>query len=77
MVFLAVSAALLIAFVIWASAVLLPFILGVIIAYVLTPLVARCVRARVPRPAAILIVYAVTLTIIPAITSAKRTPVRT
>jgi predicted PurR-regulated permease PerM len=63
-VFLAVSAALLVAFVVWASEVLLPFILGVIIAYVLTPLVARCERARVPRPAAILIVYAVTLTII-------------
>ena len=62
--FLAVSAALVVAFVVWASEVLLPFILGVIIAYVLTPLVARCERARVPRPAAILIVYAVTLTII-------------
>ena len=62
--FLAVSAALLVAFVVWASEVLLPFILGLIIAYVLTPLVARCERARVPRPAAILIVYAVTLTII-------------
>src|SRR6478752_1386517 len=58
-VFLAISAALF-----WASAVLLPFILGVIIAYVLTPLVARCERARLPRPAAILIVYAVTLSII-------------
>jgi len=63
-VFLAISAALLVAFVVWASAVLLPFILGLIIAYVLTPLVARCERARVPRPAAILIVYVVTLTII-------------
>ena len=62
--FLAISAALFLAFVIWASAVLLPFILGLIIAYVLTPLVARCERARVPRPAAILIVYAVTLSII-------------
>ncbi len=63
-VFLSVSALLAVAFVIWASEVLLPFILGVIIAYVLTPLVARCERARVPRPAAILIVYAVTLSII-------------
>lgn len=60
-IFLAISAALLLGFVIWASAVLLPFILGLIIAYVLTPLVARCERARVPRPAAILLVYAVTL----------------
>ena len=63
-IFLAISAALMLAFVVWASAVLLPFILGVIIAFVLTPLVARCERVRIPRPAAILIVYAVTLTII-------------
>jgi predicted PurR-regulated permease PerM len=63
-VFLAVSSVLLVAFVVWAREVLLPFILGLIIAYVLTPLVARCERARVPRPAAILIVYAVTLSIV-------------
>jgi predicted PurR-regulated permease PerM len=63
-VFLSVSAALLVGFVIWASEVLLPFFLGLIIAYVLTPLVARCERARLPRPAAILIVYALTLSII-------------
>ena len=63
-VFLSVSAALLVAFVVWASEVLLPFFLGLIIAYVLTPLVARCERARLPRPAAILIVYALTLSII-------------
>jgi predicted PurR-regulated permease PerM len=63
-VFLAISAALVLGFMVWASAVLLPFILGVIIAFVLTPLVARCERMRIPRPAAILLVYAVTLTII-------------
>jgi len=63
-VFLSISAALLLGFVIWARAVLLPFILGLIIAYVLTPLVARCERARLPRPAAILLVYAVTLSVI-------------
>jgi predicted PurR-regulated permease PerM len=63
-VFLAISALLFVAFVVWAREVLLPFILGLIIAYVLTPLVARCERARIPRPAAILIVYAVTLSII-------------
>ncbi|MEO6599493.1 MAG: AI-2E family transporter [Polyangiaceae bacterium] len=63
-VFLAISAFLFVAFVVWANEVLLPFILGLIIAYVLTPLVARCERARIPRPAAILIVYAVTLSII-------------
>jgi len=44
--------------------VLLPFFLGLIIAYVLTPLVARCERARIPRPAAILLVYAVTISIL-------------
>lgn len=63
-VFLAISALLLLGFLIWAREVLLPFILGLIIAYVLTPLVARCERARIPRPAAILLVYAVTLSII-------------
>lgn len=41
--------------------VLLPFILAVIIAYVLAPLVERVERFRVPRAAAILLVYAVTL----------------
>lgn len=60
-VFLAVSGALTVAFVCWAREVLLPFFLGLLIAYVLTPLVARAERAKVPRPAAILIVYAVTL----------------
>jgi predicted PurR-regulated permease PerM len=59
-----VSGALLVAFVVWASEVLLPFFLGLIIAYVLTPLVARAERARVPRPAAILLVYALTLSVI-------------
>ncbi len=59
--FLAISAALLVAFMFWASEVLLPFFLGAIIAYVLTPLVARCERARIPRPAAILLVYGLTL----------------
>jgi predicted PurR-regulated permease PerM len=41
--------------------VLLPFILALIIAYVLAPLVERVERWRVPRAAAILIVYAITL----------------
>jgi predicted PurR-regulated permease PerM len=63
-VFLAVSGALLVAFVVWASEVLLPFFLGMIIAYVLTPLVARAERARIPRPAAILLVYGITLSVI-------------
>lgn len=60
-VFLAISAAVVLAVLIWAREVLLPFILALIIAYVLTPLVARCERLRVPRVAAILLVYAVSI----------------
>jgi predicted PurR-regulated permease PerM len=60
-VFLAISAALVLLVLLWAHEVLLPFMLALIIAYVLTPLVALAERARVPRAAAILLVYAVTL----------------
>jgi predicted PurR-regulated permease PerM len=56
-VFLSISAALILGLLIWAREVLLPFILGIILAYVLTPLVVLCERAKVPRAAAILIVY--------------------
>ncbi len=59
-VFLVVSAGLTLAVLIWAREVLLPFILALIIAYVLTPLVELCERARIPRPAAILLVYCAT-----------------
>jgi predicted PurR-regulated permease PerM len=59
-VFLSISGALTLALVIWAAEVLLPFIVATIVAYVLTPLVARCERLRMPRAAAILFVYAVT-----------------
>ncbi|HYO96832.1 MAG TPA: AI-2E family transporter [Polyangiaceae bacterium] len=58
--FLSISAAVTLAVLIWAGKVLLPFILAVIIAYVLTPLVAGAERLRVPRAAAILLVYFVT-----------------
>jgi len=61
-VFLAISAALVIGVLVWAHEVLLPFTLALIIAYVLTPLVALAERARIPRAAAILLVYAITLT---------------
>jgi predicted PurR-regulated permease PerM len=61
-IFLAVSGTLVLALLVWAREVLLPFLLALIIAYVLTPFVALLERARVPRAAAILIVYAVTLT---------------
>jgi predicted PurR-regulated permease PerM len=60
-VFLAVSSAVAIALLIWAAEVLLPFILALIIAYVLAPLVERVERWRVPRAAAIILVYVLTL----------------
>jgi len=60
-IFLAISAAFIVAFLWWSSEVLLPFVLALVIAYVLTPLVARCERAKIPRAVSILLVYAVTL----------------
>jgi hypothetical protein len=63
-IFLAVSAFLVLALLVWAREVLLPFVLAIIIAYVLTPLVELCERIRVPRPAAILLVYSTTFGII-------------
>lgn len=60
-IFLAATAAIAIAVLIAARAVLLPFILAVVLAYVLTPLVARLEKRRVPRFAAILLVYMVVL----------------
>lgn len=60
-VFLSVSAVLAVTLIVVARAVLLPFILALIVAYVLTPAVLRIERLRVPRWAAILIVYAVAL----------------
>jgi predicted PurR-regulated permease PerM len=60
-VFLALSSAVVIALLIWAAEVLLPFILALIIAYVLAPLVERVERWRVPRAAAIILVYMLTL----------------
>ncbi len=60
-VFLGASATVAVAVVIAAHAVMLPFVLATVIAYVLTPLVLRLERRRVPRGAAILLVYAVVL----------------
>lgn len=60
-VFVGVSAAVSFAVVIAAHEVMLPFILAAVIAYVLTPLVARVEQRKVPRPLAILLVYAVVL----------------
>ena len=64
MIFLAVSGLLLLALLWWASEVLLPFVLALIIAYVLTPLVALFERVRMPRSLAIITVYALTFALI-------------
>jgi len=60
-VFLAVSSVAIVTLLVCVREVLLPFFLALIIAYVLAPLVERVERFRLPRAAAILIVYAVTL----------------
>ena len=59
--FLAVSGVVIATLLLLVREVLLPFILALVIAYVLAPLVERVERFRVPRAAAILIVYFVTL----------------
>lgn len=59
--FLVISALIVLGIIIAANAVLLPFILALVIAYVLTPLVAWVERKRVPRPLAIVLVYVVVL----------------
>lgn len=60
-VFVGMSAAISVAVMIGAHEVMLPFILAAVIAYVLTPLVARVEQRKVPRPLAILLVYALVL----------------
>ncbi|WP_437502644.1 AI-2E family transporter [Sorangium sp. So ce1099] len=60
-VFLTVSAVLTVAVLVVSHAVLLPFVLALVVAYVLTPAVVRLERARVPRWAAILVVYALVI----------------
>lgn len=60
-IFLALSAACVSAFIIASREVLLPFILAMVVAYVFSPGVRRVERFRVPRWAAILIVYALAL----------------
>ncbi|HEX3598387.1 MAG TPA: AI-2E family transporter, partial [Polyangiaceae bacterium] len=63
-VFLGVSGAVVLGIVFSTHEVLLPFLLAIITAYVLTPAVAFCERYRVPRGAAIILVYAVTIGIL-------------
>ncbi|MDP9036877.1 MAG: AI-2E family transporter [Myxococcota bacterium] len=60
-IFIGVTAALTVAVVVAAREVMLPFVLATVIAYLLTPLVARAERLRVPRPVAVLLVYAIVL----------------
>jgi len=60
-VFLTLSGVVVTALLVCVREVLLPFILAIIIAYVLAPAVARVERWRVPRAAAILSVYFITL----------------
>ncbi len=59
--FLIVSALVVVAVIISAHAVMLPFVMAALIAYVLTPAVAWFEKHRVPRAAAILGVYAFVL----------------
>lgn len=60
-VFLAVSAIVVGTMLIASRAVLLPFVLAMVLAYLLTPLVRIVERRRVPRAAAIILVYVVVL----------------
>lgn len=60
-IFLIVSALFVVAAIWFTREVVLPFILAMIIAYVLTPLVAWCERRGMPRATSIIVVYLVTL----------------
>ena len=60
-IFLVVISAIALAVIALAHAVMLPFVLALVIAYLLTPLVAWVERKRVPRAAAIILVYVVVL----------------
>lgn len=61
LIFLSLSALFAVAILWWASEVILPFIMALIIAYVLTPAVELCERAKIPRAVSIILVYVVTL----------------
>ncbi len=56
-VFLSVSAAIVLGVIVSAHAVMLPFVLAVLIAYLLTPLVAWVESKKLPRGGAIVLVY--------------------
>ena len=60
-IFLIVSGVVALGIIAAAHAVILPFVLALVMAYLLTPLVAWVERKRVPRAAAIILVYLVVL----------------
>lgn len=60
-IFLWTSALLALAIIIATRSVLLPFVLALVLAYVLTPAVSLVERTRLPRWVAVIVVYAVTL----------------
>jgi predicted PurR-regulated permease PerM len=60
-VFLGLSACIAVAIAVAAREIILPFVLAGVIAYVLTPLVAWVERRRIPRVAAVLLVYVAVL----------------
>jgi predicted PurR-regulated permease PerM len=60
-IFLIASAAFVVAVLVASRAVLLPFVLAIVIAYVLYPGVAWFERRKIPRAASILVVYAILL----------------
>ena len=64
--FLAISGAVVAGVLIWSAEILLPFILAVIIAFVLTPFVELCERGRIPRSLSIIIVYILSLSLVSA-----------
>ncbi len=60
-IFLAISGVVAVSILLVASEVLLPFVLGILVAYILLPAVLRLERLKIPRWSAILIVYFLTL----------------
>src|SRR3954468_14770872 len=60
-VFLAIFGIAALVLLVWAREILLPFILAIVVSYILTPPVFWVEKAKVPRWGAVLIVYAATI----------------
>ncbi|HKQ70000.1 MAG TPA: AI-2E family transporter [Polyangiaceae bacterium] len=60
-VFLSLWAAIVVAVLLWAHEILLPFILALVLAYVLTPAVRVVEQKRIPRWGAVIVVYVITI----------------